>query len=235
MLQIRLKNRCYLSIIPLILACVGCAAVNSNPNDNGAVCGQPQIVQSTDEFVRFLTQIEWTPIGGYSNRLPVASQDVFIAGTLTLAATQIPVPQACLNRHDCRHDALLTVSSSLSGVECQANDVGGCETVSMADTTVRFRGIMRDTHPSRWNFSPTLELLSACSAPCESGEFRCPTDNTCWSSFDAYCRLCGGQTKEACACQSPEGILPDGSECHFWMSGDVIQSGTCQVGVCRSR
>lgn len=233
--RIRLQNQYVGFILFFAWCCAGCAAVNSDQPSDSAACEPPQMIQSTDELLQFLTQIEWTPIGGYSNRLPVASQDVFIAGTLTLAATQIPVPQACLNRHDCRHDARLTISSSLSGVECQTNDVDGCETVSVTDTTVRFRGIMRDTHPSRWNFSPTLELLSACSAPCESGEFRCPIDNTCWSSFDAYCRLCGGQTKEACACHSPEGVLPDDSECHFWMSGDVIQSGTCQVGVCRSR
>ena len=219
--------------ILFIYCCAGCADINSGQTPGDATCESPYIVQSSDELVEFLTQIAWTPVGNYSNNLPAVSQDVRVSGTMTLAAAQIPVPQSCLNRMDCRHDALLSASPSLSGVTCQANDAGGCDAVNLIDTTIRFRGIMRDTHPSRWNFSPMLEIISACATPCSTGEFRCPADNTCWPSFDAYCRLCGGQSKEACACQSPEGVLPDGSDCHFWVSGDVIQSGTCLAGICR--
>lgn len=232
MFPIRLQHLRTLFIL-FICCCAGCAGINSDQAHGGAACESSYVVQSPEELVEFLTQIAWTPVGNYSNNLPSVSQDVRISGTMTLAAAQIPVPQACLNRMDCRHDVLLSVSPSLSDVICQTNDAGGCDAISLTDTTIRFRGIMRDTHPSRWNFSPMLEVVSACSTPCSTGEFRCPADNTCWSSFDAYCRLCGGQSKEACACQSPEGVLPDGSECHFWVSGDVIQSGTCLTGICR--
>jgi len=228
------QYRSITGILLLILCGAGCAVTDFGQHDGGgSTCASPQVVSSTDELIQRLAVIEWTPVGGYSSHIPSVSHDMFISGVVRLAAQQIPVPQSCLTRHDCRHEVLLTVASSQPEIECQANDMGGCHTISLTDTTVRFRGIMRDTHPSRWNFSPVLEIISACSTPCSSSEFRCATDNTCWSSFDAYCRLCGGQSKEACACQSAEGVLPDGSDCHFWMSGDVIQSGTCQAGICR--
>ncbi len=233
MSRIRLRNQLYWVVLLIVCAAAGCAAVNSDRHDDTAACEPPRLVQSTEELLEFLAQIEWTPVGGYSNRRPVVSQDVLVSGTMTLTPAQVPVPQSCLNRGDCRHEATLFVSSSLPGVECQGNETGGCDAMNLTDTRVRFRGILRDTHPSRWNFSPMLETLPACSAPCMDGEFRCPADDTCWSSFESYCRLCAGQTKEACACQSPEGNQPDGSDCRVWVSGDVIRSGTCQAGVCR--
>ena len=195
-------------------------------------------IQQTTELLTLISTVEWTPSGGYTSLRAPVSGDFQVRQALTLSAAELQVPSTCMERPDCRHAVAIWLHSQLQGVAClqTENVLGGeyCANVSFPEGVVfRLRGLMRDMHPSQWNYIPVLEILPASDVPCLEGEFRCTADNTCFANYVGYCQDCQGLEKERCACQSPQGDLPDGSECQYWVSGDVLEAGKCRAGVCK--
>jgi hypothetical protein len=197
----------------------------------------PIRVRTKKELLAVLAKLRWNMVGPYSSKHPALSPDVRVIGTITLLPGDVPVPDLCGKRDDCRQSVAVDLTrQGVQGVACTRkekvlwHDV--CGEVTFSDTTIRFQGVMTDTHPARWNFIPLLHVLPAASAPCAKGEFRCPADMTCLRSYSEYCRLCLGLAKETCACRGPKGPLPDGSECSYMISGDVIGLGACVKGEC---
>lgn len=195
-------------------------------------------LRSPDDFSSLASALEWTYSGGYTSlRVPV-SGDLQAAEAMLIPAASLAPPETCLQRQDCRQAVAIEISPRLSAVSCNKVEQvlwkEVCAEVSLpAGARFRMMGILYDTHPGQWNYIPILQLLPASDVPCLEGELRCQSDSTCFASFDDYCRTCLGLAKERCACQSPQGNLPNGSDCEFWLSGDVLQAGKCWWGVCR--
>jgi hypothetical protein len=203
------------------------------------------VIQASAELLASIAASEWTASGGYTSSLPSVSPDYQAGEAFVLSAAEIQVPPSCQARSvptspgsNCRNAVAVQLSNQLPAITCLQTEqvLWGeyCAQVSIpAGAAFRFRGVLLDTHPAQWNYIPVLELLPPSDAPCLEGEFRCAVDQTCFAGFDGYCRSCLGLEKERCACQSPQGDLPDGSACQYWLSGDVLMSGKCQAGVCK--
>lgn len=201
-------------------------------------CPPPQEIQSSDQITEILHSLEWTPAGEYSSNPLGITTDIRFSQPVSLNLGDIQPPANCLERPDCRHAVVLDMSRWVDGANCLEEEpvlwMNTCKVVEVKqDTVLRFRAKLLDTHPGEWNYVPTIEFVPSCSTPCQSNQFRCALDNTCWDSFDQFCRLCLGKEKEQCACQSSQGDLPNGSDCQYWISGDVLEAGKCTSGWCR--
>jgi hypothetical protein len=195
-------------------------------------------VRQPADLLNIISGLDWTYSGGYTSLPAPVSGDLEVPQALTLTAAEIQAPASCLDRPDCRHAVAIELSKQLPAISCRLTEqvLGGdyCAAVDIpAGSRFRLRGILYDTHPAQWNFISVLQILPASDVPCLADELRCAADSTCFTGFDEYCRSCLGLEKERCACQSPEGSLPEGSDCQYWVSGDVLQSGKCRQGVCK--
>jgi hypothetical protein len=102
-----------------------------------------------------------------------------------------------------------------------------------AGSTVRFRGIIEDYHPAWISRGYKIEVLPASTVPCKEGGIKCEKDLVCYYNWDDYCAKCLEKDRSECVCTTWEGPKPDGEECHYQISGDVLSGiGTCQDGVC---
>lgn len=201
-------------------------------------CPDPIAIGSADDLVAVLAAAVWEGQGGYtSGPLPI-TPDLVVSGTVVLEAADLPVPPDCLDRSDCSPQGGFHLSSPVPGAAVEGDPGLPCDDsfarLTLTDTTVRLRPYLRDTHPCTYNFVPAVAVLPACGSPCGEGRALCPVDGVCYQVGEPYCRLCEGGTKEACACQGPEGPLGEGADCTYWQSGDVQCVGTCRQGVCES-
>jgi len=202
-----------------------------------ASCSPPTGVADEGTLRALLDGAPWSWLGPYTSARLEVTGDVSFTAAVVLDAAELAVPQGCAGQLDCRQRVGFTLDQNLVGVTCEALDqeswLSLCGKVAFdAGTTVRFRATLQDTHPSEWNFVPMIEVLPSCEADCAEGELRCQADNTCWSGFETYCRLCLEEDKTVCPCQTVDGAKPDGEACSFMVSGDVICGGECNTGVC---
>jgi hypothetical protein len=199
-------------------------------------CPEPVAVTSAEDLVDQLSVLLWEGVGAYSSGVLPITSDLVITGTVALDASALPVTNDCLTRSDCSPQAGLILNSDVAGAvgEGDANLVCGDSyaRILLTDTTVRLRPYLRDTHPCTFNFTPMVEVLPACGTACGEGQRMCPVDGVCYAAGAAYCQACEGGTKEACACQGPDGTLDEGASCSYWQSGDVRCDGTCRDGAC---
>jgi hypothetical protein len=179
----------------------------------------------------------WSPLGPYTSARPEVTGDVSFTADVVLDAADLAIPQGCAGIFDCRQRVGFLLDQPLVGVTCEASEpepwLSICAKIAFdAGTSVRFRATLQDTHPTEWNSIPIIQVLPSCEADCAEGELRCQADNTCWSAFEPYCRLCLEKDKEVCPCQTDDGAKPDGEDCSFMVSGDVICGGECMTGFC---
>lgn len=174
-------------------------------------------------------------VGRYTTGCLPASGDITARGTITLRSTDVAVPAGCTS--DCRQKVMFRLRGEPAGVTCLEPehwyDFTLCAGVTIADTTVRVRPVIQDTHPSAFgNSSPVVDVLPACTAPCGSSQVACPATHTCWQTPRDQCAYCLGGDNEQCACWDGTAPLADGTHCAYFVSGDVEVSGTCVSGTC---
>ncbi len=101
------------------------------------------------------------------------------------------------------------------------------------DEGVRFRlrVYVEDVHPWSPPYVPSLKVVSPCTKPCEPGTSRCPGDQVCFTPNWLYCLHCLELSERVCACWTPTGPEPDGTECMVCHT-DVCSNGACDRGVC---
>lgn len=104
---------------------------------------------------------------------------------------------------------------------------------SFAETMVRFRGLFQDNHPELPAVLAKVLILPSPSIPCAGEVKRCSRDDVCYQSYQQYCAFCTDLLVNTCACGSWSGTEPEGQECEFWFSGDVLYSGKCTGGECQ--
>lgn len=201
-------------------------------------CPDPIGIASTEDLVTVLAGASWQVLGGYtSGPLPI-TPDLVVSGTVGLEASDLPIPETCLGRSDCSPQGGFRIGVPVPGVlaegEAEGSCVDGFTRLTLTDTTVRLRPYLRDTHPCQYNFVPAVAVHPACGTACGDGQVLCPVDGVCYDAGTGFCQMCGGGSKEACACQGPEGPLGEGASCRYWQSGDVECVGTCRQGTCEA-
>lgn len=227
---------------------VGACGSNQDPSpanekQDVLVCGEQQALAAPIQVNELASSLGWTWIGPYaSTNIPV-TVDLQVEGTLELFSTDLPVPDQCLNRIDCRHEVSFYIrpndevnGAMLTGQTDEElpwlKDQFG---LTLTDTTVRLRFVVFDTHPEAYNFVPMVQVLPACATTCGENQQECPIDRACYSTISSeYCRLCETKTKEECGCWEPTGMAADNTECSYMVSGDVMCGGICESGVCMS-
>jgi hypothetical protein len=200
-------------------------------------CPEPVAVDDVQDIVDVLAGMDWIGYGPYSSGPLPISPDLIVTGTVEMTSADVPVPQSCLDRDDCLDEATFS-GSGLTGVsfegEPESEYTFGFTSMTITDTTIRLRPYMQDRHPSPFNSVPIVSVRDRCGAPCGEGSALCPIDGTCYAfvDSDAYCTICEQRPVEECICRTPEGPVPDGESCEYFISGDVIITGTCRDGVC---
>jgi hypothetical protein len=197
------------------------------------VCPDPIAVGDADDLLAVLEAEEWGWEGPYSSGSLPATPDLVVGGTISLESADVPVPADCLDRDDCRHQAVFAVADWQGAtVEGDTDLFEGDARLILTSTTVRIRLSMLDTHPGPFNYVPLVSVFRPCGAPCDPDQLSCPADGGCYGSFDAFCRHCEGRAANECACRTPDGLLDEGEFCQYFVSGDVIEVGRCRAGVC---
>lgn len=232
----------------LLLACSACTSSSGGSDDTGkqtvtfpAACPEQacEVGATVSNVDTLATLINFTPAvhnARYSTGCLTASSDIAIDGTITLASTDVAVPSDCTG--DCRQEVKFRLRDQPAGVTCHDPehffDFTLCGSVTLTSTTVRVRSLIRDVHPGSPNHLPMVEILPACTTPCADDQFACPATNTCWSSARDYCAYCLGGDNETCACWDGDSPQADGSSCSFYVTGDIVEAGTCEAGRCEA-
>jgi hypothetical protein len=199
-------------------------------------CPAPVAISSTGDLLAVLAGMDWAGSGAYSSGLQPITPDLVVTGTVVLEAAAIPLPAECLERSDCSHQGgffggALPAGATLQG-EADLTCLTAASRLTLANTTVRLRTVLVDTHPCAVNFVPVVEVEAPCGTPCGPGLALCPGDGVCYAQGDSFCRRCEGGGREECACRGADGPLPEGAHCTYWQSGDVRCDGTCRQGTC---
>jgi len=198
-------------------------------------CPAPIEVDEAADLIAALAGLQWHLSGQQTSGLPALTPDLVVAGTVTLAAADIPVPEDCLAESDCFHVAAFVGQAPGATLEGSAGPewMATAARLTLADTTVRLGPQMLDTHPREYNLVPVVSVEPPCGTPCTEGLAMCPADGSCYAVGDFYCRRCEGRPAEECACRAPDGsVLTDGTSCEYWISGDWGVVGDCRQGVC---
>jgi len=201
---------------------------------NAATCDKTLAANDSVGITSVIAALTWNSVGPYTSTLEKVSIDVKTMKAITVAASQIALPSSC---GGCRPQVAFTIAKGLKGVTCKKTSsfawLTTCDEVELAaGTTVRFRAQIFDTHPAQYNAAPIVEIIADCKAPCGANELRCDANNTCFSDFEAYCRLCLVKDKTVCPCLTATGNKADKTACSFAVSGDVKCSGECKAGTC---
>ena len=199
-----------------------------------SACPDPIEVSDAAGLMAVLAAQSWDWVGPYSSGSEPPSADLLIVGEITVTGDEVPLPAECLGREDCRPTALFW--SSQPGTEVTGSDswFEGTSTLTLTDTTVRLSPSMMDTHPGPFNFVPVVSVQGPCGTPCSEGSLACQADLSCYGDYEVFCRRCENRPVEECACREVTGPLEDGSFCEYFVSGDVIEIGTCRSGRCET-
>lgn len=195
-------------------------------------CETGNIVTSAADLVSIIeSDSTWQSMSEYSTGCLTATKDLPVSGTITIDGNSIALPANCPS---CRPDVVFRVSDDMPGVECRSPeywwDFRVCGEIAITDTTVRLRMGVRDTHPGPYNYAAIVEVIEPCDAPC--AEFACSASHSCYSTARDYCAFCLAGTNEECACWEGSEFAADGTACSFYLSGDIVEVGTCHLGVC---
>jgi len=197
-----------------------------------AACATSPVISDAAALVAQLEATPaWVPFGRYTSGCLAASDDQPVSGTITLDGGDVAIPASC---QGCPEVGFV-VRGQPAGVECldpeQFFDFTLCHGIRFTDTTVRFRTIQMDLHPAV-NAMAVVEVLAPCAAPCGASELACEASHTCWSTVRDHCAYCLAGSNDACACWDGDDFADDGTPCDRYTSGDIIEAGTCQRGVC---
>jgi hypothetical protein len=146
---------------------------------------------------------------------------------VTISSEILEVPKQCKDRDDCRQRIGFEDYCGADGISLFSDSL-----VAFNNVTVRFRGVLRDTHPGEFNLTPMIYVMPPSNHECDDLEMRCAVDDVCYGSWESYCKYCLALTQEECVCRDGDGVFGDGTQCWVFMSADVRLMGACQEGAC---
>ena len=190
------------------------------------------------DIIALLDVMEWKPLGNYtSGTLPI-TKDIKISDEFYLNSFDVELPDVCNGIDGCNQQVYFEIEEETKGTKCtdvfNTQNAVLCRRVLLSNTTVRFRTVLLDLHPSEYNLVPVVQILPSSSTSCSPSRMHCISDNTCWRTFDSYCRHCLGQDKEICACSTSEGQKEEDERCWYSKTNDVMEVGKCQNDKCIS-
>ncbi len=201
-------------------------------------CPDPIDVEAATDITALLAEMVWRGAGPYGGGVLSITPDLIVSGTVTLESATVTVPESCLGRSDCLH-AVGFSAPELDGVTLDGSPegdfIGLAGRLTLTDVTIRLRPVMIDTHPGPANYVPAVRVLEPCGTPCGPAAATCPADGVCYDTRgnpSSFCLFCEGKRAEECACSATPGTVPDGEPCSYYISGDVICTGTCESGTC---
>ena len=228
----------------------GACTSSSGPDETSTVsfpaacpeqaCQPGATVSSADELALLINFTPTVSDARYTTGCRPASSDVAVQGTITLRSSDVAVPSGC-EAPGCRPQVMFRLSdapggASPAGTTCLDPehwfDFTVCGGVTIADTTVRLRSLLRDVHPGTPGYVPIVEIVPACAAPCAEGQLACAATHTCWQNARDYCAYCLGGDNDQCACWNGTAPTADGAACSFYVTGDIAELGTCVAGRC---
>lgn len=201
---------------------------------DASACPDPIEVADAEALIAVLAAQPWDWVGPYTSGSEPPSADLIIVGEITITGEEVPLPARCLQREDCRHAANFSASQPGAAVTGSASWFEGMSQLTLSDTTVRVSTAMMDTHPGPFNYVPVVSVIGPCGAPCGEGSFACQADLSCYGDYEVFCRRCENRPAEECACRDAGGPRTDGTFCEYFVSGDVIEVGTCRSGRCET-
>ncbi len=199
---------------------------------DATACPDPVQVTTAAGLLDVFGGVTWDWVGPYSSGSNPPSADLVVVGEVTIDGSEVPLPDDCLTREDCRHTAVFSAFQEGAVVTGSDNWFEGESSLTLANTTVRISAAMMDTHPGPFNFIPLITVMGPCGEACGSGQLACQADLSCYGDYDSFCRRCEDRPAEECACRDVGGPLADGSYCEYFESGDVIDAGSCRAGRC---
>jgi hypothetical protein len=201
-------------------------------------CPDPIGVDDVGDITGILAEMQWKGAGPYGGGVLPVTPDLVVTGTVIVESADVPVPESCLGRNDCLH-AVGFSGPQTDGVALDGSPegdfIGLAGRLTLSDTTVRLRPVMLDTHPGPANSVPSVRVLEPCGTPCGPSAATCPADGVCYDTrgeSSAFCLFCEGKGAQECACSATPGTVPDGESCSYFVSGDVVCTGTCRDGTC---
>lgn len=208
-------------------------------------CG-PELHLGTGEQLLAALTSEW-PRPGIG--LSPVSVDLVADRDLEVKSDTLPGPAYCTARctHEprrvdckgtgdpCRFPVRFRLNDPVPGVLVDRDSFAHEGTLLRVKAGTRFRLQQRvhEFHPETPYYDPTILVMPACDAPCKAEERRCAATGLCVPAQpEAYCLVCGGHSRQECACRTPDDAAkPDGTHCTF-LSGDYFPNGTCTQGRC---
>jgi hypothetical protein len=225
-----------------------CGGSSGGDDDDGALpelpgcpevaCAAGPTITTAEELVTFVGAPEFIFFGEYTTGCLVPSPEVSVTGAITVDGADIPVPAGC-TAPGCREQVLFRLNEPVAGIECLDPEVKFdytlCARLAITDATFRIIPVLQDQHPSPdGNFVPVVDVIGACDAACASPELACAETQTCYRTARDQCAYCFDGDNTACACWNGTDFEPDGTECSFFISGDLVEIGACRSGTCVS-
>lgn len=197
--------------------------------------GMTTTIRSSSELVSKLNSLTFKREQG---NLPI-TEDIRIIGTVTVASTQITVPEGlaygllCLHKAVSFEDTYGADSIIIKYVLPWPPSPYGPAFLTLTDTTLRFRPLIieKRSPPILCDF-PVIQLIPPSDYTCSDKQTKCPVDNVCYDDYQVYCRYCLALSPEECVCRDESGTLSEGTPCTFFPGGDVMFEGTCRNGTC---
>jgi hypothetical protein len=228
-------------IVVMLLGCGGGSTVEPDLAELfpepclARACANGSTIASTADFVAAIdSSVRWTDVGEYTSGCLPASDDHVVDGAVTVRGADIPLPPNNMNGF--APETRFVLRDAPAGVTCgepeDLFDFTLCESITIANTTIRLRAVVIDIHPAPGDLVAVVEVLPACETPCGATQLACEASKTCWNTERDHCAYCLGGTNEACACWRDGELEPDDTPCEIFVSGDVVVGGTCRAGAC---
>jgi len=187
-------------------------------------CKQHGTVNNAESVVLILSSLPWTSIARRTSACLEASADVPVERTVSIAASDVVLPQQCW-QGTCAN-LTFQIAPAVSGVKCLDQF---CSALMLSGARFRVRQTLRDQYPMNPRYVPVVEFLPPCGTPCGATELTCQNHHTCWASELDLCRFCEGRPHEECACLGKA----EGAGCLLYKTNDLTCRGTCAEGECR--
>jgi len=200
------------------------------------IVGKGQIVTHASQLLSILHSQDFGYLNPYSGgNLPI-TDDIQVAGTVTISSLQIEVPEDCKGEYNyCRQSVGFEDNYGADGISLSplsSEYFYPPSSLTLTNVRLRFRPLIINTGPWEYNFIPVIQLMPPSDHECDDTQTKCDVDEVCYDNYFSYCLYCLALSQEECACRDARGgIFADGTPC-IVVGGCIVSEGECQDGLC---
>lgn len=216
------------------------AAADSQAQDGPVSSCSPKTIATRQDLLQVISGLQWSPYTPPGSGALALSEPLVVSGPVTISDTDLSVPSSCNAGNTCMEQVFfatgLSSESLPAGVtlDNQESDLPltAYAELTLANVTVRLRGVVENVHPWTFNFIPLIRIEPDCADECTAGSFKCDADRLCYTN-SVYCNRCLGLGNKECACHELASPLPDGTACSYLSKTmTALCNGECQGGSC---